>query len=181
MRVCARGRGAAACSQLRPRRGARCRRARAPALTRDRPSQKRLPPFLPPSLRHSRRRFWRTMRRDLHSRRHLPMPPMRSSQCLRIHLRSPYAPAPPRSCGCSSVLCSGLCVWCSGCSAPCSGFRVDRARCAAQELKFDRLIDSLAGLAPRFEFTLPPYFLNNARCASGRVPGLRGWGSSAAA
>jgi len=39
------------------------------------------------------------------------------------------------------------------------------------ELRFDRLIGALAGFAPRFQFTLPPYFLNNAR-AIGTLEGL---------
>ena len=38
-------------------------------------------------------------------------------------------------------------------------------------LRFDRLIGALAAFAPRFKFTLPPYFLNNAR-AIGTLEGL---------
>ena len=38
-------------------------------------------------------------------------------------------------------------------------------------LRFDRLIGALAVFAPRFQFTLPPYFLNNAR-AIGTLEGL---------
>ena len=34
------------------------------------------------------------------------------------------------------------------------------------ELKFDKLLDSLSRLIPRFEFDLPPYFINNARALS---------------
>eukprot|EP00217_Crustomastix_stigmatica_P014114 CAMPEP_0183813096 /NCGR_PEP_ID=MMETSP0803_2-20130417/52442_1 /TAXON_ID=195967 /ORGANISM="Crustomastix stigmata, Strain CCMP3273" /LENGTH=205 /DNA_ID=CAMNT_0026057949 /DNA_START=21 /DNA_END=635 /DNA_ORIENTATION=+ len=30
-------------------------------------------------------------------------------------------------------------------------------------VRFDRVVAALGGLAPRFAFTLPPYFLNNAR------------------
>lgn len=33
-------------------------------------------------------------------------------------------------------------------------------------LKFDRLLDALARLVPRFRFQLPPYFINNARAMS---------------
>lgn len=38
-------------------------------------------------------------------------------------------------------------------------------------LRFDRLVSALAAFAPRFKFTLPPYFLNNAR-AIGTLEGL---------
>ena len=34
------------------------------------------------------------------------------------------------------------------------------------ELKFDKLLDSLSRLVPRFQFDLPPYFINNARALS---------------
>lgn len=34
------------------------------------------------------------------------------------------------------------------------------------ELRFDKLLDSLTRLIPRFQFDLPPYFLNNARALS---------------
>ena len=34
------------------------------------------------------------------------------------------------------------------------------------ELKFDKLLDSLSRLVPRFQFNLPPYFINNARALS---------------
>lgn len=34
-------------------------------------------------------------------------------------------------------------------------------------LKFDRLLDALARLVPRFDFRLPPYFANNARAIGG--------------
>ena len=34
------------------------------------------------------------------------------------------------------------------------------------DLKFDKLLDSLSRLVPRFEFDLPPYFINNARALS---------------
>jgi len=37
---------------------------------------------------------------------------------------------------------------------------------AIPELKFDKLLDSLARLVPRFQFDLPPYFINNARALS---------------
>ena len=33
-------------------------------------------------------------------------------------------------------------------------------------LRFDKLLDSLTRLVPRFQFDLPPYFLNNARALS---------------
>ena len=33
-------------------------------------------------------------------------------------------------------------------------------------LKFDKLLDSMSRLVPRFEFQLPPYFINNARALS---------------
>ena len=39
------------------------------------------------------------------------------------------------------------------------------------QLRFDRLIGAMASFAPRFQFTLPPYFLNNAR-AIGALEGL---------
>lgn len=38
-------------------------------------------------------------------------------------------------------------------------------------LQFDRLLFGLAGLIPRFQFQLPPYFLNNAR-ALGTLEGM---------
>lgn len=38
-------------------------------------------------------------------------------------------------------------------------------------LKFDRLLEGLAGLVPMFKFQLPPYFLNNAR-ALGTLEGM---------
>eukprot|EP00816_Leptocylindrus_hargravesii_P000538 CAMPEP_0196827596 /NCGR_PEP_ID=MMETSP1362-20130617/94242_1 /TAXON_ID=163516 /ORGANISM="Leptocylindrus danicus, Strain CCMP1856" /LENGTH=553 /DNA_ID=CAMNT_0042208241 /DNA_START=664 /DNA_END=2325 /DNA_ORIENTATION=+ len=38
-------------------------------------------------------------------------------------------------------------------------------------LKFDRLLEGLAGLVPMFQFQLPPYFLNNAR-ALGTLEGM---------
>lgn len=31
------------------------------------------------------------------------------------------------------------------------------------EVRFDVLLSSLLAIAPRFQFKLPPYFLNNAR------------------
>lgn len=34
------------------------------------------------------------------------------------------------------------------------------------KLKFDKLLDALARLVPRFRFELPPYFINNARALS---------------
>jgi aarF domain-containing kinase len=34
------------------------------------------------------------------------------------------------------------------------------------QLRFDKLLDSLTRLIPRFQFDLPPYFLNNARALS---------------
>jgi predicted unusual protein kinase regulating ubiquinone biosynthesis (AarF/ABC1/UbiB family) len=34
---------------------------------------------------------------------------------------------------------------------------------AIPDLKFDKLLDSLSRLVPRFQFDLPPYFINNAR------------------
>ena len=34
------------------------------------------------------------------------------------------------------------------------------------QLKFDKLLDALARLVPRFRFQLPPYFINNARALS---------------
>lgn len=37
---------------------------------------------------------------------------------------------------------------------------------AIPELKFDKLLDSLSRLVPRFQFDLPPYFINNARALS---------------
>ena len=39
------------------------------------------------------------------------------------------------------------------------------------QLRFDRLIESLVGIAPKFRFQLPPYFLNNAR-AIGTLEGM---------
>lgn len=39
------------------------------------------------------------------------------------------------------------------------------------QLRFDKLIGAMASFAPRFQFTLPPYFLNNAR-AIGALEGL---------
>ena len=41
-------------------------------------------------------------------------------------------------------------------------------------LKFDRLLDALARLVPRFDFQLPPYFANNARA----IDGLEGMAKS---
>ena len=38
-------------------------------------------------------------------------------------------------------------------------------------LRFDKLLDALSRLVPRFEFSLPPYFLNNAR-ALGTLEGM---------
>ncbi|KAL3763960.1 hypothetical protein ACHAWU_003328 [Discostella pseudostelligera] len=35
-----------------------------------------------------------------------------------------------------------------------------------ENLKFDKLLDSLSRLVPRFQFDLPPYFINNARALS---------------
>mmetsp|Transcript_20243 Transcript_20243/g.34502 ORF Transcript_20243/g.34502 Transcript_20243/m.34502 type:complete len:781 (-) Transcript_20243:91-2433(-) len=37
---------------------------------------------------------------------------------------------------------------------------------AIPDLKFDKLLDSLSRLVPRFQFDLPPYFINNARALS---------------
>lgn len=37
---------------------------------------------------------------------------------------------------------------------------------AIPDLKFDKLLDSLSRLIPRFQFDLPPYFINNARALS---------------
>ena len=37
---------------------------------------------------------------------------------------------------------------------------------AIPKLKFDKLLDSLSRLVPRFQFDLPPYFINNARALS---------------
>uniref|UniRef100_A0A7S0C069 Uncharacterized protein n=1 Tax=Proboscia inermis TaxID=420281 RepID=A0A7S0C069_9STRA len=34
------------------------------------------------------------------------------------------------------------------------------------ELKFDKLLEGLTRLVPRFQFRLPPYFINNARALS---------------
>jgi hypothetical protein len=39
-------------------------------------------------------------------------------------------------------------------------------RTAIPDLKFDKLLDSLSRLVPRFQFDLPPYFINNARALS---------------
>ena len=38
-------------------------------------------------------------------------------------------------------------------------------------VRFDTLLSALASLAPRFQFQLPPYFLNNAR-ALGTLEGM---------
>jgi predicted unusual protein kinase regulating ubiquinone biosynthesis (AarF/ABC1/UbiB family) len=46
-----------------------------------------------------------------------------------------------------------------------------RNRSAIPGLRFDSLLVSLAGLVTRFEFQLPPYFLNNAR-ALGTLEGI---------
>jgi predicted unusual protein kinase regulating ubiquinone biosynthesis (AarF/ABC1/UbiB family) len=42
----------------------------------------------------------------------------------------------------------------------------DRDNTQIPSLRFDKLLDSLARLIPRFRFDLPPYFLNNARALS---------------
>lgn len=47
-----------------------------------------------------------------------------------------------------------------------SGQYTDSTTTAIPELKFDKLLDSLSRLVPRFQFDLPPYFINNARALS---------------
>jgi predicted unusual protein kinase regulating ubiquinone biosynthesis (AarF/ABC1/UbiB family) len=42
----------------------------------------------------------------------------------------------------------------------------DGSATAIPDLKFDKLLDSLSRLVPRFQFNLPPYFINNARALS---------------
>jgi predicted unusual protein kinase regulating ubiquinone biosynthesis (AarF/ABC1/UbiB family) len=43
---------------------------------------------------------------------------------------------------------------------------LDQGKTRIPSLRFDKLLDSLARLIPRFRFDLPPYFLNNARALS---------------
>lgn len=43
---------------------------------------------------------------------------------------------------------------------------VDDDQTQIPKLKFDKLLDALARLVPRFRFELPPYFINNARALS---------------
>ena len=43
---------------------------------------------------------------------------------------------------------------------------VDEAATPIPTLKFDKLLDALVRLVPRFRFQLPPYFINNARAMS---------------
>lgn len=43
---------------------------------------------------------------------------------------------------------------------------IDNGKTQIPKLKFDKLLDALARLVPRFRFELPPYFINNARALS---------------
>ena len=43
---------------------------------------------------------------------------------------------------------------------------LDENQTQIPKLKFDKLLDALARLVPRFRFELPPYFINNARALS---------------
>ena len=46
-----------------------------------------------------------------------------------------------------------------------------RGRLAVPDVRFDQLLGALLALVPRFNFVLPPYFLNNAR-ALGTLEGM---------
>jgi len=51
------------------------------------------------------------------------------------------------------------------------GELLDFSQSEVPQLRFDRLIEALVSIAPRFRFQLPPYFLNNAR-AIGTLEGM---------